>query len=53
MPDNAARTMQQRRAGIVRAILLLVRGYNAAKHLWLTEHVWPVPDDSRTEDGLP
>ena len=53
MPDNAARTMQQRRAGIVRAMLLLLRGYNAAKNLWVTEHVWPVPDDSRTEDGLP
>ena len=53
MPDNPARTMRQGRAGIVRAMLLLVRGYNAEKHLCLTEHVWSVPDDSRTEDGLP
>ena len=53
MLNNAARTMRQRRAGIVRAMLLLVRGYSAAKNIGLTEHVWPVPDDSRTEDGLP
>ena len=53
MPDTAARTIRQRRAWIVRAMLLLVRAYNAAKNLWLTEHVCPVPDDSRTEDGLP
>ena len=26
---------------------------NAEKNLWLTEHVWPVPNDRRTEDGLP
>ena len=26
---------------------------NAEQNLWLTEHVWPIPDDSRTEDGLP
>ena len=31
MPDNAARTMRQRRAGIVRALLLLIRTYNAAR----------------------
>ena len=49
MPDNAARTMQQRRAWIVRAMLLLVRGYNAAKNLWLTEHVWTVKHDKDME----
>ena len=49
MPDNAAGTMQQRRAGIVRAMLLLVRGYNAAKNLWLTEHVWTVKHDKDME----
>ena len=32
MLANAARTMRQRRAGIVRAMLLLVRGYNAEKN---------------------
>ena len=53
MPDNAARTMRQGRASIVRALLLLVRGYCAAKNLCLTERVWSVPDDRRTEDGLP
>ena len=51
--DNAARRIRQGQAWIVRAMLLLVRGYNVAKNLWVTEHVWPVPDDSRTEDGLP
>ena len=45
MPDNAARTMQQRRAGIVRAMLLLVRGYNAAKNIGLTAPIWPVKHD--------
>ena len=49
MPDNAARTMQQRRAGIVRAMLLLVRGYNAAKNLWLTAPIWPVKHDKNME----
>ena len=53
MLDNAPRTIRQGRAEIVRAMLLRVRGYNAEKHLWLTEHVWPVSDDSRAEDGLP
>ena len=53
MLDNAAGTMRQRRAGIVRAMLLLLRGYNAAMNLWVTEPVWPVPNDSRREDGLP
>ena len=42
MPDNAARTMRQGRAGIVRAVLLLARGYNAAKNLGLTAPIWPV-----------
>ena len=49
MPDNAARTMQQRRAWIVRAMLLLVRGYNAAKNLWLTAPIWPVKHDKDME----
>ena len=31
MPDNAARTIKQGRAGIVRAILLLVRGYRGKR----------------------
>ena len=31
MSDNAARTMQQGRAWIVRAMLLLVRGYSEEK----------------------
>ena len=49
MPDNAARTMQQRRAGIVRAMLLLVRGYNAAKNLCLTAPIWSVKHDKDME----
>ena len=36
MWDNAARTMRRGRAGIVRAMLLLVRGYTAEKNLCLT-----------------
>ena len=52
MPDNAARTMQQRQAGIVRAMLLLVRGYNAAKNLCLTAPIWPVKHDKDTEACL-
>ena len=49
MPDNAARTMRRGRAGIVRAMLLLVRGYNAAKNLWLTAPIWPVKHDKDME----
>ena len=49
MLGNAARTMQQRRAGIVRAMLLLVRGYNAAKNLWLTAPIWLVKHDKDME----
>ena len=49
MRDNAARTMQQGRAGIIRAMLLLVRGYNAAKNLGLTAPVWPVKHDKDME----
>ena len=49
MSDNAAGTMQQRRAGIVRAMLLLARGYNAAKNLWLTAPIWPVKHDKDME----
>ena len=49
MPDNAARTMRQRRAGIVRVMLLLVRAYNAAKNLWLTAPIWPVKHDKDME----
>ena len=49
MPDNAARTMRQKRAGIVRAMFLLVRGYNAAKNLWLTAPIWPVKHDKDME----
>ena len=45
MPDNAARTMRQGRAGIVRAMLLLVRAYNAAKNIGLTAPIWPVKHD--------
>ena len=45
MPDNAARTMRQGRAWIVRAMLLLVRGYSAEKNLWLTVPIWPVKHD--------
>ena len=49
MPDNAARTMQQRRAGVVRAMLLLVRGYTAAENLCLTAPIWPVKYDKDME----
>ena len=49
MPDNAARRMKRRRAGIVRAMLLLVRGYNAAKNLWLTAPIWLVKHDKDME----
>ena len=49
MPTPPARTMQQRRAWIVRAMLLLVRGYSAAKNLWLTDPVWPVKHDKDME----
>ena len=49
MPDNPARTMKRRRAGIVRAMLLLVRGYSAAKNLWLTAPIWPVKHDKDME----
>ena len=49
MPDNAARTMRQRRAGIVRAMFLLVRGYNAAKNLCLTAPIWTVKHDKDME----
>ena len=52
MPDNTARTMQQRRHGIVRAMLLLVRGYNAAKNLCLTAPIWPVKHDKDMEACL-
>ena len=49
MPDNAARTMRQGRAGIVRAMFLLARGYNAAKNLCLTAPFWPVKHDKDME----
>ena len=49
MSDNAARTMRQRRVGIVRAMLLLVRGYNAAKNLCLSAPIWPVKHDKDME----
>ena len=49
MPDNAARRMKRRRAWIVRAMLLLVRGYNAAKNLWLTVPIWQVKHDTNME----
>ena len=49
MLGNAARTMRQKRAGIVRAMLLLVRGYNAEKNLWLTAPIWPVKHDKDME----
>ena len=49
MPDNAARTMRQGRAGIVRAMLLRVRGYNAAKNLCLTAPIWTVKHDKDME----
>ena len=29
---------------------LRVRGYSADENLWLTDHVWPVPDGNSTED---
>ena len=29
---------------------LLVCGYSAEENLWLTDHVWPVPDDKSMED---
>ena len=46
MRDNAARTMRQGRAWIVRAMLLRVRGYNATKNLGLTAPIWPVKHDT-------
>ena len=49
MSDNAARTMQQGRAWIVRALPLLVRGYSAAKNLCLTAPIWPVKHDKDME----
>ena len=49
MPDNAARTMQQRQAGIVRVMLLLVRKYSAAKNLCLSAPIWPVKHDKDME----
>ena len=49
MLDNAARTMRQGRAWIVRAMLLLVRAYNTAKNLWLTAPIWPVKHDKDME----
>ena len=49
MPDSAARTMTQGRAGIVRAMLLLVRGYTAEKNLCLTAPIWPVKHDKDME----
>ena len=49
MPDNAARTIGQGRAGIVRAMLLLVRKYSAAKNLCLTAPIWPVKHDKDME----
>ena len=52
MLDNAARTMRQGRAGIVRAMLLLARAYNAAKNLWLTAPIWPVKHDKDMEACL-
>ena len=43
MPGTTARTIKQGRAGIVRAMLLLVRGYNAAKNLVVNGALfWPV-----------
>ena len=49
MPDSAARTMRQKRAGIVRAMRLLVRKYSAAKNLYLTVPIWPVKYDKDME----
>ena len=52
MPDNAARTMRQGRSGIVRAMLLLVRGYSAETNLSLTAPIWPVKHDKDMEACL-
>ena len=41
--------MRQGRAWIVRAMLLLVRGYSAAKNLWLTVPIWSVKYDKDME----
>ena len=49
MPDNAARMMRRGSAGIVRAILLRVRGYTAEKNLCLTAPIWPVKHDKDME----
>ena len=50
MLDNAARTIRQRRDGIAKDdASLLVRGYNAAKNLWLTAPIWPVKHDKDME----
>ena len=50
MLDNAARAIRQRRDGIAKDdASLLVRGYNAAKNLWLTVPLWPVKHDKDME----
>ena len=50
MPDNAARTIRQRRDGIAKGdASLLVRAYSAAKNLWLTAPIWPVKHDKDME----
>ena len=50
MPDNAARTIRQGQAWIVRAMLLLVRGYcERQKNLWLTAPIWLVKHDKDME----
>ena len=50
MPDNAARTIRQRRDGIAKGdASLLVRACNAAKNLWLTAPIWPVKHDKDME----
>ena len=49
MPDNAARTIRQGRARIVRAMRLLVRGYSAEKNLGSTAPIWPVKYDKDME----
>ena len=50
MPDNAARTIRQRRDGIAKGdASLLVRAYSAAKNLWLTAPIWPVKYDKDME----
>ena len=50
MPDNAARTMRQRRDGIAKGdASLLVRAYNAAKNLCLTAPIWTVKHDTNME----